>query len=275
MKSNTHKRLIINADDYGLDQPACDAILELSDKKLISSTTIMANLATDEQLKGIAYMTSVSTGWHINIVEGKPLSDPDDIPSLLNKNKELLSAKDLFIKFLSGGLNSNHIRIEMKAQYERLINAGIKISHADAHQHTHQLPFVGAIILKILQELGIKKARFGRVSDTNSYRMRLLQLFQRMNKAHAKQFSSPEILITSLSTGKIEISELTKSLSEAFKKAGCIEVMTHPATDNSKTYLDRMGEYEMWKGREWKEFLTSGEIEIIPYFKLPIADSIF
>ena len=96
-----------------------------------------------------------------------------------------------------------------------------------------------------------------------------------MNKKYAAGFASPEILISTLSTGKVGFTELQKSISKAFTKADCIEIMTHPATDNSRTYLDRRGEYELWKSEEWKEYIRSGEVELIPYSRLPVADSIF
>jgi len=95
VENKAQKKLIVNADDYGLDQAACDAIIELSKSSLISSTSIMANLATDEQLEKIALQKNISTGWHINIVEGKPLSHPEEIPSLLDEKEE-------FFWFLGG-----------------------------------------------------------------------------------------------------------------------------------------------------------------------------
>ena len=45
------KRLIINCDDYGWDAPATQAILELGAAKQVSSTTVMANFASDAELR--------------------------------------------------------------------------------------------------------------------------------------------------------------------------------------------------------------------------------
>ena len=165
MIAKAHKRLIVNADDYGLDQAACDAILDLSEKKLISSTSIMSNMATDEQINSISRQKNISTGWHINIVEGRSVSDPEKVSSLLNDKGEFLGSKALLLKFLSGIVKKAHIRTEIMAQYDKLMKAGINISHADAHQHTHQLAFIGPIILREIKELGIEKVRFGEISD--------------------------------------------------------------------------------------------------------------
>ena len=272
MKNKAQKKLIVNADDYGLDQAACDAILYLSEKMLISSTSVMANMVTDAQLEKIVLQKNISTGWHINIIEGKPLSHPEEISSIVNQNGEFLSSKALLLKAMSGRLKKDHISIEMKTQYNKLLNAGINISHADAHQHTHQLPIIGPEILKILHRLGIRRIRFGKISDNNSRRMRLLRIFHRMNKRSSKGFNSPEILITTLSTGNIDFLNLENSIKNAFLEANCVEIMTHPATNNSKTYLDRMGEYELWRSEQWSNYLKSEEVELIPYSILPILN---
>jgi len=70
------KHLIINADDFGYSQIFNSEILSLAERHLISSTTVMVNRITAEQikqveqLKELAEIKTVSVGLHLEFAQG-------------------------------------------------------------------------------------------------------------------------------------------------------------------------------------------------------------
>jgi predicted glycoside hydrolase/deacetylase ChbG (UPF0249 family) len=93
------KKLIINADDYGLDEDANQAIIILAKENAITSTSVMANLVTDKAIS-ILKQLSVSTGLHLNLIEGKPISDPNKVRSLIDEDDNFLSWDKLLFHFI-------------------------------------------------------------------------------------------------------------------------------------------------------------------------------
>ena len=70
------KYLIINADDFGYSQVFNGEIISLAERHLISSTTVMVNQITAEQvkqieqLKELAQIKTVSVGLHLELLSG-------------------------------------------------------------------------------------------------------------------------------------------------------------------------------------------------------------
>ena len=70
-------KIIINADDFGLAESSSKAIAKAFSENLISSTTACANGDYIEQAYNIARDNGFldKIGIHINLTEGKPLTD--------------------------------------------------------------------------------------------------------------------------------------------------------------------------------------------------------
>ena len=80
------KRLIVNADDFGMTEGVNRAILEAHLRGLVTSTTLLANGAAFASAAEIAGDTpALGVGVHLNLTEGRPSSDAARIPSLLTR----------------------------------------------------------------------------------------------------------------------------------------------------------------------------------------------
>lgn len=96
------KNLIINADDFGYSKVFNEVILDLIEKKLVRSTTVMVNWITDEQDEQVKKLIdlkeshNLSVGLHLE-VEGSDY--PSQIKHQFQKFKEIL------------GFNPSHIDI--------------------------------------------------------------------------------------------------------------------------------------------------------------------
>ncbi len=256
-------KLIINADDFGVDQDATEAILQLLLNRKIQSTTVIANMAKSDQLKKLAAIENISTGIHINLIEGKPLSEKASHGGLTNKDGDFIGSLKLWLKFLSFRVKRSAIKAEIEAQIKALENTGIKISHADSHQHIHQFPFLSSLILKTLKKNGIATIRNAKPMDAIVNRMRILKLFCRFTNRNLKHFSTTKGLISYFSMHEeFSLEGFETALKNAFRSNETLECMTHPGlSDREQSYLKRKKEFEFWMQQDWQAVLKKLNIK--------------
>lgn len=159
------RRLIINADDFGMTSGVNRAIVDAHVAGTVTSATMMANEAATDEAIAIALQTpSLTTGCHVVLVDGRPLSDPDGVASLVSsRNGTNITFRkgivDLAVAFAAGKLRASEIHTEAAAQIERLQTAGIRLSHVDCHMHSHILPMVLRAVLQAARDCGVKAVR--------------------------------------------------------------------------------------------------------------------
>ena len=156
------KKVIINADDFGLNQSCTEAICEAFNKRLITDTTLVAN--------GEAFAYAVKkinekalngkVGIHVNLTEGVPLTEAiKECPEFVSNG--VFHGKVLRLKPLNKSTRKK-VYDEMVAQVEKVQKAGIIINHADSHHHIHTAIFVAPIFMRVCKEKGIEKIRIHR-----------------------------------------------------------------------------------------------------------------
>ena len=76
--SSRARKIIINADDFGMSAEANKAIVEAFEKNVISSTTLMANMSGFNEACELAHRHRLlgKIGVHLNLTSGYPLSEP-------------------------------------------------------------------------------------------------------------------------------------------------------------------------------------------------------
>jgi predicted glycoside hydrolase/deacetylase ChbG (UPF0249 family) len=158
------KKIIINADDCGKTKTINEHIENAILKSKITSTTVMANMEDFEGAVNLFknYGSVISFGWHINLTEGKPL-----LCSQLLLDKGFYKETEEGIKmdgrkFMRKGISSamkKDIKKELMAQYTKLRDNGINITHADSHHHIHTSTWAIFFLPEILKETGIKAIR--------------------------------------------------------------------------------------------------------------------
>lgn len=261
------KYLIINADDYGLDPDVNKAVLLLARGRMISSLTILANYTRPDDLAVLKEIPEVSKGLHVNLLEGKPLSGPLKIPSLVGEDGCFINQKLLLKKAFLKKINIADIKAEIKAQYQFLLDHNIEVTHCDSHKHIHQYPVIGPMILSILYELGIHKLRKCRPSSIFSKKMAVTKLFYYLTRKHLHRFVSPEILLTEFSDNpRFTANSFIRSLEKVFKKHETIEVMCHPSLANCEgSYLKKKAEYHLLKDENLKKKFEEKKIKMITF----------
>jgi predicted glycoside hydrolase/deacetylase ChbG (UPF0249 family) len=245
--------IIINADDLGATPGMNAAIFECHQKSCLTHASIMVNTPYfDDAVKIVEQCPQLKVGLHINLSYGKPVSDPQNVPLLLNKKGCFIGFSTLLYLIFSKKKDiEKQIKFEMEAQILKAKQAGIEPTHLDSHRHTHVIPFIFNIaselastysiprIRNIHEDLFVTSRMTGSVSylfDGGIIKFILLDHFNKQN------FSSNESYFFSiLNTSKIDIHFFRNiDLLDRYKR---LEIMLHPGyprMDKSAIFYDKM-----------------------------------
>lgn len=155
------RRLIINADDFGLTPGVNRAILEGHSRGVITSATLMAcSAAFDEAVALARAAPSLHVGCHVVLTDGMPLSPA--AKTLLDPRHagEFYRGYPAFVRVaLRGGFSADEIEAEASAQFRKLQSAGLRLTHFDTHKHSHMFPSVLLPLLRAAKACGIPAVR--------------------------------------------------------------------------------------------------------------------
>jgi chitin disaccharide deacetylase len=145
------KRLILNADDFGLTAGVNRAILSLNKRNALTSATLMAVAhATLEAASFASNSPQLGVGCHVVLVDGLPALPPAQLPTLVDQETGRFRptlgrfVRDLFL----GRIHAGEIEAESEAQIAHLRTLGVRVTHVDTHKHTHIFPRVLAPLLE-------------------------------------------------------------------------------------------------------------------------------
>ena len=159
------KRLIINADDFGMTTGVNRAVVHAHQNGVLTSTTLMATgAASDEAIRMAIEAKTLDVGCHVVLLEGQPILNAKEIPSLATQHADgstrFRRGFGAFIKAaLTGRLHGEDIYRETKAQIQRLSEAGIDVLHLDTHKHAHVFPEVFRPLLRAAADCGVRAVR--------------------------------------------------------------------------------------------------------------------
>ncbi|MEP7342861.1 MAG: ChbG/HpnK family deacetylase [Acidobacteriota bacterium] len=158
------KYLIVNADDFGLTGGVNRAIVEAHTLGILTSATVMANMpAFDDAVRLAKMHPSLGVGLHFNITQGQPVAEASRVRSLLDERGEFLGTSTALLwRALAGKLRAREIEIELRAQIEKALDAGLRLTHVDSHKHAHALPLVCDVIAGTIGDYGINAVRLPR-----------------------------------------------------------------------------------------------------------------
>lgn len=234
------KKLIINADDFGLHTAVNQAIVQGHRQGCISSTSLMASGKAVEDAAALAEkIPALGIGVHLTLVAEKPVLSPDKIPTLVDENGYFFANHMVFIKkYLAGQISLQEVRAECEAQILRVCALGIVPSHIDSHQHLHVLPRLIDLCLSLAQQYDISKVRipaepyfFSGGYPAGNGRMLakcgLTFLAERArSKARQKNFLFPNHFFGMVAGGHMSQRYLLPVLQH--QPLGCSEIMVHP-----------------------------------------------
>ena len=224
----------INADDFGYSPDINQAIVRCFQLDLIHKTSLMVNMAGFNDAISIIQSNqhiSNSTGLHINITEGYPLSESiksckqfcdDSGKFIYNRQKPIFFLK----KHVKEALYQ-----EMIAQMEVFKSLGLKPSHLDSHHHVHTEWAVLRLVVRLGKAYGVRNIRLARNSGRQrdyfkkAYRV-LINTYLKYysNRAGSDSFGS--------------LGDARDLIRRTGNKRKLIEIMVHPSIDGSNDIVD-------------------------------------
>lgn len=167
------KTLLIRCDDLGMSHAVNMAFKDLMESGLKFSASVMFPCSWYQEAVDILKQhPEVSVGIHLTLnSEWKnyrwgPISGKDKVPSLVDKDGYFFPSR---ATFFANNPKSEEIEIELRAQIERAINSGIKISYVDYHMGTAvEKPEHRAIVEKLAKEYGLGISRYFGEQDVES-----------------------------------------------------------------------------------------------------------
>jgi len=234
------KRIIINADDYGLTKGVSSGIIELYKKKKISSCSVMANCEDREWHFKRLLRYGIPSGIHLNLSAGRPISPPDLVHTLVDDEGNFISAETLLIRERIGKIDYDHIKLELKAQVMEM-RKYIEPDHFDGHRHFYFFSQrMREIVFSLMSSLGIMRTRIpyeGKLfHDSSIYfilRTAFLNKFSELayKSALAHGFRFPKYFRGQQYTGNWSKKRLLNIMRSSIDST---EIMIHPGYSDKK-----------------------------------------
>lgn len=155
------KRLIVTADDFGLDPCVNEAVERAYRRGILTSASLMvAGLAAADAVARARRLAGLGVGLHLAVVDARPALSPELIPALTGADGRLraCTGRTGAALFLRPALRRQLAR-EIRAQFEAFAATGLALDHVDAHHHMHLHPTVGRLLLEIGREFGVAAVR--------------------------------------------------------------------------------------------------------------------
>lgn len=242
------------ADDYGLNEASSERIVQCIEDGVLNKVSVFANLEHTD-LHKLPQDKPLLVSLHLNLVEGKCLAKPEEIPLLADKNGCLRHAFGGLLKLslLHRKAFEAQVYKEVKAQVEawkRILPQGTPFC-IDSHQHTYMIPSVFKMVVQVLKEENVAvqymripaepllpfiqtPSLYGTYTVTNLIKQWLLKFFWLIDKPMLKEFPVPTAYFFGiLFSGKMDAERVLKVLPKyiklAKKRGRDVEVLFHPA----------------------------------------------
>lgn len=142
------------ADDYGISAKSNCRIKECLDKGALNKVSVLANGDLGDFQQDLA---GAQLSLHLNLLEGKALSDPKDIPLLVSENGYFKSS---FGKMLFQSVTGKRKELENQLYKELRAQLLLWKQHmgqntplfVDSHQHVHMIPLIFKTLLRVIKE---------------------------------------------------------------------------------------------------------------------------
>ncbi|MHC4456959.1 MAG: carbohydrate deacetylase [Planctomycetota bacterium] len=280
------KRIIINADDFGLCEGVNKAIEKAHKQGVLTSATIMTNMpAADQAVKIAKQLPALGVGVHLNLLEGPSIAKNNSVDCLLDGNGRFnCSPPKLSLFSIAKHKFRNAIRAELAAQIQWLIDKGLEPTHLDSHKHIHSFPAIFPIVCELARRFHIPAVRWTfepkqlsampwpLPAEGGKKRAALIRVMATINRIQNSRFLKTDALLGIAHTGKIDVHFL-KAVT-LYNPAQTAEVMTHPGfaegLDNEQTRLMHQREIELDAlcNEKTKQYFNDAGIKLVHYGKI-------
>jgi hypothetical protein len=260
--------LIVNADDLGASRGATLGIVRAHREGIVTSASLfVASPAYEHALECIASCPDLGIGLHFTLTAGKAAAGPRRVPLLVGEDGFF---RRQFVSLLCAATGPGRgpfleqVEIELEAQLQRMLAAGLRPDHINSERHVHLIPGVFERVVAAARRHDVRFVRLGRDLATGLLDLRdlpplllsggfvklgLLSLLSRRNAAWLDDRTrSTEFLASYLYTGRVDL--LLPRILDRSRHTGLTEIMVHPGVPEESRGLN-LG------NREFERYLAS------------------
>jgi len=248
------RRLIVNADDFGLSGSVNQAVVRAHREGILTSASLMVNEPGFAEAVELAKGNpGLGVGLHLTLLQGHSALLPDQIPGLVNSRGEF-SGNPVGVGmayFFRRGLREQ-LRAEIRAQFDKFRSTGLPLDHVNGHLHLHLHPVIFKLLMDDAEVLGIRHFRFTRDCLARSRRMSRGYLFYKVSHAviydrlsrrsreplRQRNIKHAQITFGLLQDGRVDEDYILKLLPEL--PPGDSELYSHPSLDRFKHEFDAL-----------------------------------
>jgi predicted glycoside hydrolase/deacetylase ChbG (UPF0249 family) len=154
------RRLIVNADDLGINAARSHAIFQCFEFGIVRSATVIAAGNDAATAARHAREKGLNAGLHLNFTFDSPLCKPAEVETLVGSSAGTFRDRDDQMRALDEGLiDKVHVEREVRAQIEWMLDHYGQPTHIDGHHHIHIHPFIVPILIPIMERYAIERVR--------------------------------------------------------------------------------------------------------------------
>ena len=248
------RRLIVNADDFGLSSSVNQAVIRAHREGILTTTSLMVNEpGFDEAVKLAKENPKLGVGLHITLLHGHSALPHEAIPGLVNRCGEFSNNPvGAGMRYFFDDDLREQLRAEIRAQFEKFHSTGLPLDHVNGHLHLHLHPVVFKILMDDAEKFGIRHLRLTRDCLARSRQMSRGHHFYRISHAtifewlssraseplRQKKIKHAKITFGLLQDGRVDEDYLLKLLPEL--TPGDSELYSHPSLDKFKHEFDAL-----------------------------------
>ncbi len=223
-------RLIVTADDVGLHRGMTEGAIRAHREGIVTGCSIVANgRAFDDAVARLRDVPTLEVGVHLTLVEERPLTTM----------KFPRSYRSFVPRYLARLIPMAEIEAECRAQIEKVLATGLRVTQLNSHQHLHMLPRIFEMTMRLADDYDIGYVRI--VNDKGGRagiaRRIAVAALSRLGRAARRPGRTNDMTIGVLEAGHLrDIAPLLEHVE------GVTELVTHPGVN--------VGDYEHWH-YEW------------------------
>ncbi len=248
------RKLIVSGDDLGLHEAINRGVLEAHEEGIVTSASIApCGRAFEHACRLVEKRRKLGLGIHLTLVEERPLLGPDILKTLAPNGQLPGSYRQLFFGLVKGRIDPEEIELELDAQIQRVMKAGLAISHLDSHQHTHFFPQIRKTLFRLAEhyEIGGLRAASRVVPGRTKFSLLLAPLAKGVQRAaRSRGIRTPDTLWLPSPSGRITSRDLIAGIPKL--PAGVSELVVHPGVDQKALE----GAYPDWRFK-WQQELAA------------------
>ena len=164
LTTNPPRRLIVNADDFGLSAEINQAVIQAHRDGILTSASLMVNEpGLDEAVQLVRDHPHLGVGLHLTLLCGHAALRE-------GAGQSLADGAGIFRRGpVQAGWDYFHdrslrepLRAEIAAQFEKFFETGLPLDHVNGHLHLHLHPTIFRILLEKADPWGIRRFRVTR-----------------------------------------------------------------------------------------------------------------